>query len=101
MINIIYITTDGRSPRGKRGLEWSALVSDRFILDVDDEWTDSGRDGRTCLARPKSLARTGPGKNNVPCSADDKQEWEPYGVILPLLGAKIILVISLDPSGSA
>ena len=34
-------------------------VSATFSLSVENEWADAGRDGRTCLARPNSQARTG------------------------------------------
>ena len=34
----------------------------RFSLSVENERADAGRDGRTCLARPNSRARTGTGK---------------------------------------
>ena len=33
-----------------------------FSLRVENEQADAGRDGRTCLARPNSQARTGTGK---------------------------------------
>ena len=34
----------------------------RFSLSVENEQGDSGRDGRTCLARPNSGAQMGTGK---------------------------------------
>ena len=37
-------------------------VSTRFSLSVENEQADAGRDGRTRLARQKSQARTGKGK---------------------------------------
>ena len=33
--------------------------STRFSLSVENKQADAGRDSRTCLARPKSQARTG------------------------------------------
>ena len=45
--------------RGNREGERSARVSTRFSLDVVvNERADAGRDGRICLARAKSQART-------------------------------------------
>ena len=39
---------------------------------------DAGRDGRICLARLDSQARTGTGTNNFPYSADNEQRnWQP------------------------
>ena len=47
-----------------------------FSLGVENKGADAGRNGRTCLARPNSQARTGTGENNnVPCSADHEQGW--------------------------
>ena len=34
-------------------------VSTRSILGVEEERADAGREGRTCLTRPNSQARTG------------------------------------------
>ena len=50
--------TDGHR-RGK--LEDSPLVSTiyRFSLGVENERADEKRDGRICIARPNSQARTG------------------------------------------
>ena len=39
-------------------------VSTRFSLNIENEQTDAGRDGRTCLTRPNSQARTATGKNS-------------------------------------
>ena len=39
-------------------------VNTRLRLSVENEQADAGRDGRTCLARPDSQARTGTGKNS-------------------------------------
>ena len=47
---------------------------------MDNEQADAGRDGRTRLARPNSLARTGTRKLHVPCSGDHEQNWQPYPV---------------------
>ena len=55
-------------------------VSTRFSLSVEDEQADTGRDGRACLAKPNSQGRTGTGKCYFPCSADQKQDWQPYPV---------------------
>ena len=52
-------------------------ASTRFSLGVDYERADAGR---SHLATPNSQARTGTGKNNVPCSADHKQDWQPYPI---------------------
>ena len=37
-------------------------VSTIISLSIENEQTDAGRDGQTCLARPNSQARTGTGK---------------------------------------
>ena len=37
-------------------------MSNRFSLSIEIEQADAGRDGRTRLARPNSLARTATGK---------------------------------------
>ena len=47
------------SPRKSRGIP---QVSTRFSLNVDNEQTDAGQGGQTCLATPNSQARTGTGK---------------------------------------
>ena len=47
---------------------------------VGNDQTDTGRDGRTCLAKPISQARMGTGKNHFPCSADHEQGWQSYPV---------------------
>ena len=36
-------------------------VGTRFSLNMENEQDDAGRDGRTCLTRPNSQARTGAG----------------------------------------
>ena len=46
----------------KSGKERNRCVSTRFNLGVENEPTDVGRDGQTCLARPNVQARTGRGK---------------------------------------
>ena len=48
-------------------------------MSVENEQADAGRDGRTCLARPNSRARTGTGII-FPCSADHEQDSQPYPV---------------------
>ena len=58
-----------RIPRGSIG----------FNLGVDNEWADDGRDGRTCIARLISQARTGTGKNPFSRSAHQyEQDWQPF-----------------------
>ena len=39
-------------------------VSTRFSLSAENEKADTGRDDRTCLARPNSQARTGTRKSS-------------------------------------
>ena len=51
-IVIVYIAESGKKERNP----W---VSTRFSLGVENDRGDAGRDGRTCLARPNSQARTG------------------------------------------
>ena len=55
---------DGRCQSRKAG--GIPCASTRFGLNMEDKLSDAGRDGRTCLARPNSQARTGTGKNNFP-----------------------------------
>ena len=55
-------------------------VTTRFNLGVENEQADAGRDGRTCLVRPNSQARTGTGETHFPCPADHGQGWQPYPV---------------------
>ena len=50
----------------------------RFSLSVENERADAGRDGRTCLARPNSQARTGTGKFHFPCSVDRKRVFSSH-----------------------
>ena len=46
-----------------------------------DEQVDAGRDCRIRLTRPNSQARMGTEKCSFsPCSADHKQDWQPYPV---------------------
>ena len=47
---------------------------------MENEKADAGRDGRTCLARQNSQARTGTErkKNTLPVPADHEQTWQPY-----------------------
>ena len=53
-------------------------------LSVENEHADAGRDGRTCLARPKSSRANGDRVNILfPCSADYKQEWQPPYLVDP------------------
>ena len=66
-------------------------------MSVDNERADAGRDGRTCLARPNSTARTGTGKNYFPCSADHEQDWQPYWLILHLLCVMTIHAYCREP----
>ena len=48
--------------RGKR--EEFRELSTRSSLGVENEQADAGRDGRICLAKPSSQARTGAGKKS-------------------------------------
>ena len=63
--------------RGNR--EESLEVSTRFILSMENEQVDAGRDCRTRLA---SILRRERGQENIhfPCSADHEQDWQPYPV---------------------
>ena len=54
------------------------MIDDSGNLSLENGRADAGRDGRTCLARPNSQARTGTGKKRFPCSADHEQDWQPY-----------------------
>ena len=48
-------------------------------LGVKKEQAYAGRDGRTCLVRPKVLRREQrEGKKCYPCSADYEENWESY-----------------------
>ena len=59
----------GTNPMAYGGLnnKWTASrksggisrISSRFILSMENEQDDAGRDGRTCLAIPNCQARTG------------------------------------------
>ena len=60
----------GRNPVSKRQIQ----------PEYGDEQADAGRDGCIRLARPNSQARTGTGQYYFPCSADHKQDWQPYPV---------------------
>ena len=42
-----------------------------------------GRDGRTCIAGQILRREQGQGKANFPCSADHKEDWQPYPVDAP------------------
>ena len=53
-------------------------VSTRFILGVENEQADAGRDCRTRLTRQNSQARTG--TVHFPSSADHEKNWQPYPV---------------------
>ena len=46
-----------------------------FSLSVENEQADAGQDGRACLTRPNSRARTETGKYSLPCSADREQDY--------------------------
>ena len=60
-------------------------------LGMENEQADEGRDGRTCVARPKYLARTRTGNRNIfPCSADLEQDWQPYRLMPILLYVMIV-----------
>ena len=61
----------GRNPASKHEIQ----------PEYGDEQADAGRDCRTRLARPNFLRRErGQGNNHFPCSADDKQDWQPYTI---------------------
>ena len=64
LVNIAESGRKGMSPR----------VSTRFILVVENEKVDVGRDSRPCLAGRSSQARAGTGKINSPCSANQTQD---------------------------
>ena len=49
-------------------------------MSVENEQARAGRDGRTCLTRPNTQARTGTGENHSLCSADDEKVWQPNPV---------------------
>ena len=55
-------------------------VSTRFSLSMENEQADTGRGGRTRLARPNAQARTGQGKKYFPCLADHVQDLQPHPV---------------------
>ena len=56
-------------------------VNIRSSLSVENKQADTGRDGRTRLARPILRREQGQGKNRfLPSSADHVQEWQPYPV---------------------
>ena len=55
-------------------------MSTRFSLSMENEQADTGRNGRTRLARPNSQARTRTEKYDFPCSADHEQDWQPHQV---------------------
>ena len=60
---------------------WDSVSKHQLQPEYGDEQADAGRDGRTRLARPNSQeARMGTGKFYFPCSADHKQDWQPYPV---------------------
>ena len=58
----------------------SLQKSTRFSMSVENERTDAGWDGQTCLARPNSQARTGQGNIHSLFSVDHEQVWQPYPV---------------------
>ena len=45
---------------------------------MENNQANSGRNGRTYLARPNSQARIKTGKIVFPCSTDHEQNWQPY-----------------------
>ena len=55
-------------------------MSTRFSLSVEIEQADTGRDGRTRLARPNLRRERGQGNIHFPCSADHEQDWLPHPV---------------------
>ena len=56
-------------------------VSKRQIQpEFGDEQADAGRNCLTRLARPKSQVRMRTRDSHFPCSADPKQDWQPYPV---------------------
>ena len=54
------------------------MIDDWLLsLSVENEWSDTGRDGSTRL--DQSLRRErGQGNINFPCSAHHEQDWQPY-----------------------
>ena len=68
-----------RTPRKSGGI---ASVSSRFTLSAENEKANAGRDGRTSLARPNFLRRTGTGKYSFSLLADHEQDWQPYPIDL-------------------
>ena len=64
------------SPRKMGGIP---RVSTRFSLSVENEQTDAGRDGQTCLASPNSQARRQEIIHSL-YSADHEQVWQSYPV---------------------
>ena len=54
---------DGRR-RGKREGGEGPVNKHQIGLDVENKRADAGRNGRTCLARPSSQARTGTGEKS-------------------------------------
>ena len=57
-------------------------MSTRFSLSVENEQAGAGRDGRTRLATKFSGANGDSEILIFPCSADHKQDWQPYPVDL-------------------
>ena len=56
----------------------SITVTIRLGLSVENEQADAVRDGRTCLARLNSRARTGKCEKSFPSSDDHEQDLQPY-----------------------
>ena len=55
-------------------------LSTIFSLSVENEQADAGRDGPTCLASQIRRRERRQGNVHFPCSADHKQDWQPYPV---------------------
>ena len=71
-----FIVTVAESGRKEKRLQ----VSTKFSLDVENDRTGAGRDGRTSLEGLKSQAQTEKRENHFPLLADRKQDWQPCQV---------------------
>ena len=73
------------------GKERRLRASTSFSLGTENVRPDAGRDGRPCLARSNSQARTGTGKNHCrfPCSADHRKDWQLVHILLNVITQKI------------
>ena len=69
----------GRNPASKH------QIDDSVSLSVENKRADTGQDGRTRLARPKSQEQTERGETYVSCSADLEQDWQLTRLIDTLL----------------